>query len=185
MLDIFQRDFRLHTNANLLHTVKLVICYSCDVSKMGGFADWSFCSFVVQPANVVLHIVHILQTVNMQNTPQVKGIDAQRCLFCKMLRSNDGEWFWNKGRQLHWCSLMYLCTIFSQGVGYITSSQWFRRKFECNRFPGHQVWILNATNFLKNWETSRSRLAMPFNKWLQSVSVTSRVYCSNPAVTLW
>ena len=119
-----QRDFRLHTNAlqtltllllvcdrdlsfetfNLLHTVKLVICYSCDVSKMGGFADWSFCSFVVQPANVVLHIVHILQTVNMQNTPQVKGIDAQRCLFCKMLRSNDGEWFWNKGRQLHWCS---------------------------------------------------------------------------------
>ena len=71
---------------------------------------------------------------------------------------------------------------FSQGVGYITSSQWFCRNFECNRFPGHQVWILNATNFLKNWEASRSRLAMPFNKWL---SVTSRVYCSNPAVTLW
>ena len=40
---------------------------------------------------------------------------------------------------------------FSQGVGYITSSQWFWRNFECNRFPGHQVWILNATNFLKNW----------------------------------
>ena len=38
---------------NLLHTVRLVICYSCDVSKMGGYADWSFCSFVVQPANVV------------------------------------------------------------------------------------------------------------------------------------
>ena len=169
---------------NLLHTVRLVICYSCDVSKMGGFADWSFCSFVVQPANVVLHIVHILQTVNMQNTPQVKGIDAQRCLFCKMLRSNDGEWFWNKGRQLHWCSHTPELFIF-QGVGYITSSQWFWRNFECNRFPGHQVWILNATNFLKNWEASRSRLAMPFNKWLQSVSVTSRVYCSNPAVTLW
>ena len=151
---------------------------------MGGYADWSFCSFVVLLANVVLHIVHILQTVNMQNTPQVKGIDAQRCLFCKMLCSNDVESFL-KQRKTVALMFTYPCTIFSQGVGYITSSQWFWRNFECNRFPGHQVWILNATNFLKNWWASRSRLAMPFNKWLQSVSVTSRVYCSNPAVTLW
>ena len=117
---------------------------------MGGYADWSFCSFVVLLANVVLHIVHILQTVNMQNTPQVKGIDAQRCLFCKMLCSNDGEWFL-KQRKTVALMFTYPCTIFSQGVGYITSSQWFWRNFECNRFPGHQVWILNATNFLKNW----------------------------------
>ena len=117
---------------------------------MGGYADWSFCSFVVLLANVVLHIVHILQTVNMQNTPQVKGIDAQRCLFCKMLCSNDGEWFL-KQRKTVALMFTYPCTIFSQGVGYITSSQWFCRNFECNRFPGHQVWILNATNFLKNW----------------------------------
>ena len=151
---------------------------------MGGYADWSFCSFVVQLANVVLHIVHILQTVNMQNTPQVKGIDAQRCLFCKMLCSNDGEWFWNKGRQLHWCSH--------------TPAPFFLKESDTLHQVSDFAAISNAIDFRDikfefwmpptSWRTggaSRSRLAMPFNKWLQSVSVTSRVYCSNPAVTLW